>query len=73
MSARMGCRKHGYIQGDTPVFEHVSRYGAAFNRMLIYRGVNLHCADIDDSFSFAPNPNDGRLTLNAFISPATAA
>jgi hypothetical protein len=68
-----GLPEDGYIQGDTPVFEHVSRYAAQFNRMLIYRGVNLHCADIDNAFSFAANPHDGRLTVNAFLSPAEAA
>ena len=57
----------GYINGDTPLFERVADYAAAFNRMLVYWGGNLHSANIGEAFARDPDPRRGRLTLNLFL------
>lgn len=56
-----------YVCGDTDHFERITRYGAAFNRLLVYRGNALHSADIAPDFAFDPDPRRGRLTLNLFF------
>lgn len=56
----------GYINGSTPVFERTASYDAAFNRLVMYRGFNLHSGNIAADFSFDANPKTGRLTLNTF-------
>ena len=56
-----------YICGDDPRFERTSIFDAAFNRVLIYRSINLHSADIGPAFIFDANPTSGRLTANTFF------
>jgi hypothetical protein len=55
-----------YINGDTPMFERVASFDAAFNRMLIYRSISLHSADIARDFGYDAEPRTGRLTANTF-------
>ena len=38
-----------------------------FNRVLIYRSMTLHSADIAEDFDFDPDPRTGRLTVNALF------
>jgi hypothetical protein len=57
-----------YIAGDTPMFEQIGHYGAKFNRAILYRGNTLHCADIVPGMMLSPDPTQGRLTVNSFIS-----
>ena len=64
--ARFG-EPQGYICGDSPIFERVADYEAVFNRMLIYRGRNLHSASLGPDFGCDPDPRTGRLTLNLFL------
>jgi Family of unknown function (DUF6445) len=56
-----------YICGDDPLFERTASFDAAFNRVLIYRSINLHSADIGSMFHFDANPRSGRLTANTFF------
>jgi Family of unknown function (DUF6445) len=56
-----------YVNGDTPLFERIARFEAAPNRMLIYRSISLHSADIAQDFSFDSDPRRGRLTANTFF------
>jgi len=56
-----------YINGDTPLFEEVSRQQGVFNRMLAYRRTSLHCGCIAPGFAFDPNPRSGRLSVNGFL------
>ena len=56
-----------YVCGDDPLFERTASFDAAFNRVLIYRSINLHSADIGPMFNFDSNPRSGRLTANTFI------
>jgi hypothetical protein len=56
-----------YICGDDARFERIASFDAAFNRVLIYRSINLHSANIASAFSFDGNPRRGRLTANTFF------
>ncbi|HEY2679427.1 MAG TPA: DUF6445 family protein [Steroidobacteraceae bacterium] len=56
-----------YLCGDDAMFERISTFDAAFNRVLIYRSINLHSADIGSAFGFDANPKTGRLTANTFF------
>jgi len=56
-----------YIVGDTPIYERIFGSPAVFNRALIYRGRNLHSADIPPEAELDPHPRRGRLTLNGFL------
>ncbi len=58
-----------YIDDGAPLFERTGKIDAMFNRMLIYRGVNLHCSAIPDSSLLSSDPRKGRLTINAFLAP----
>jgi hypothetical protein len=65
--AELGVPPAKYICGDDPRFERTASFNAAFNRVLIYRSINLHSADIASTFHFDPNPRSGRLTANTFF------
>lgn len=56
-----------YITGDTALFEQAGHYAARFNRVIVYRGNTLHCADIPRDMALLPNPETGRLTINTFL------
>jgi hypothetical protein len=56
-----------YICGDDPRFERTASFAAAFNRVIIYRSINLHSADIGPGFRFDLSPRTGRLTANTFL------
>jgi Family of unknown function (DUF6445) len=56
-----------YICGDDPMFIQTAAFPAVFNRVLIYRSVNLHSADIRPGFACDPHPRTGRLTANTFF------
>ena len=60
-----------YITGSSPAFERLGGSEGRFNRLIIYPGALLHCADIDPSFTFASDPRTGRLTGNIFIRAET--
>jgi len=65
--ASLGAPPCGYICGDSPMFERTASFAAAFNRILIYRSLNLHSADIPRRFRFDADPRCGRLTANTFF------
>jgi hypothetical protein len=56
-----------YICGDSPLFEPTASFAAAYNRLLVYRSINLHSADIGPGFRFDPDARSGRLTANTFF------
>jgi hypothetical protein len=56
-----------YICGDDPMFERTACFEAAYNRVLVYRSINLHSADIRPGFCFDRTPRSGRLTANTFF------
>ena len=57
----------GYVRGSTSLFEQIGAVPAAFNRMVIYRSRTLHSGHIPEDFSFSPQPDSGRLTVNIFL------
>jgi hypothetical protein len=65
--ASLGPPPAKYICGDDPMFERTVSFAAAFNRVIIYRSINLHSADIGPTFAFDRNPLHGRLTANTFF------
>jgi len=66
--ARLGLPGARYITSDTPMYERIFGSPAVFNRALIYRGRNLHSADIAPTANLDADPRRGRLTLNGFLS-----
>ena len=56
-----------YIDGPTEHFERIAHYEAAFNRALVYRGVNVHAAHIARDYAYDPDPRTGRLTANTLF------
>jgi Family of unknown function (DUF6445) len=62
-----GPQAPAYINGDTTLFERLGSVDAMFNRLLIYRSVNLHSGNIGRDFGFERDVRKGRLTLNTFM------
>jgi hypothetical protein len=65
--AALGSPPFRYICGDDAMFERIACFAAAFNRVLVYRSIDLHSADIRPGFHFDHNPRSGRLTANTFF------
>jgi hypothetical protein len=65
--AALGSLPAKYICEDDPMYEHIARFEAVFNRVLVYRSIDLHSADIRPGFHFSGNPRSGRLTANTFF------
>lgn len=65
--AALGPPPSGYVGGDDARFERIAAFEAVFNRVLVYRGLSLHSADIGPDASFDADPRTGRLTANAFF------
>ena len=68
--ARVGLPQQDYLRADNALFEQIASYDAAFNRVLIYRGVTLHSGMIPAACAFSEDPRKGRLTVNTFLAPA---
>lgn len=69
--AEFGPPAPAYITGSSPAFERIGRCDGAFNRIVIYQGALLHCAEIASDFAFDADPRRGRLTGNIFIRALT--
>ncbi len=67
---RLGAPPPAYICGDTELFEQTARFGAAFNRALIYRGRLLHSGAISAGRELSNDPLRGRLTIASFLAVA---
>jgi hypothetical protein len=65
--ASQGLPPAQYINGDTPVFERLASFDGIFNRLIVYRSISLHSADVPADFLFDANPITGRLTANTFF------
>lgn len=65
--ASLGAATPRYICGDDARFTRTAAFAAEFNRVLVYRSINLHSADIAPGFRFKGNPRTGRLTANTFF------
>lgn len=58
----------GYVNGDTDLFECVRTVEARYNRALLYRSWNLHSGAISADAPLLADPQEGRLTVTAFLS-----
>jgi hypothetical protein len=56
-----------YCHGDTPWFEWIDEVEAQPDRLILYRGRQLHSGVIPDPARLSANPRDGRLTINMFL------
>jgi hypothetical protein len=65
--AALGPPPPRYITDDTDMFERIGSFEAAFNRMLIYRSISLHSADIAPGYEGQADARAGRLTANIFF------
>lgn len=65
-------RAHGmpaarYHHGDSPWFEQIDEVAAAPDRLVLYRGRQLHSGVIPDPAALSADPRTGRLTINMFL------
>jgi hypothetical protein len=65
-------RAHGmpprrYCHGDTDWFEMIDEVEAMPDRLILYRGRQLHSGVIPDPAKLSSNPKEGRLTINMFL------
>lgn len=57
----------GYVDGDTAQFVRTRLVEAAFNRVIVYRSCLLHSGHIARPEALSPDPREGRLTANIFL------
>ncbi len=65
-------RVHGtpparYYHGDDGWFERIDEVAAAPDRLVLYRGRQLHSGVIPDPAALSADPATGRLTINMFL------
>jgi Family of unknown function (DUF6445) len=65
-------REHGmpparFCYGDTDWFETIDEVEAAPDRLVLYRGRQLHSGVIPDPTVLSSDPKEGRVTINMFL------
>lgn len=58
----------GYMQDAPAHYTQTAAFGAAFDRLLVYRSCILHCGRIPEAMPLIADPRQGRLTSNIFVS-----
>lgn len=58
---------HGYINGDSALFERIDQVDGVFNRLVVYRRNSLHSGNIDNARVPPADVLAGRLSINSFI------
>jgi Family of unknown function (DUF6445) len=56
-----------YCHGDSTWFEMIDEVEAKPDRLILYRGRQLHSGVIPDPAKLSSNPKEGRLTINMFL------
>jgi Family of unknown function (DUF6445) len=56
-----------YYHGDSDWFEQIDEVDAQPDRLILYRGRQLHSGVIPDPAVLSPDPRQGRLTINMFL------
>ncbi|MCK0127587.1 DUF6445 family protein [Erythrobacter sp. F6033] len=56
-----------YVTDGAPHFERTHATSGTFNQAVFYRGNVLHSGVIDNNLPLPENPQNGRLTINAFL------
>lgn len=59
-----------FCYGDTDWFELIDEVDAAPDRLVLYRGRQLHSGVIPDASLLSSDPRKGRLTINMFLNGA---
>ncbi len=64
--------KHGlppmeYMLSGEPLFDRIAVYPPRFNRLLFYRGIQLHSGSITAPDKLSSDPARGRLTITSFF------
>jgi len=62
-----GPEQAGYITGDDPHYEQLTSVSAALDKVIVYRSRILHSGQIPGDLPLVPDPREGRLTANIFI------
>jgi hypothetical protein len=57
----------GYVGADSPHFDRTAAVEAAMNRLVVYRSRVLHSGQIPPDAPLSPDPRQGRLTANIFV------
>lgn len=57
----------GYVTADDPDYAQIAMIAARFDRLLVYRSNQLHCAYVPPRMPLMADPEHGRLTANLFI------
>lgn len=56
-----------YIDGDSPQYERIAAFDAAFDRLIVYRSRTFHSGRIRPGQALSEDPRQGRLTANIFV------
>lgn len=56
-----------FCYGNTDWFEMIDEVDAVPDRLVLYRGRQLHSGVIPDPAALSPDPRNGRLTINMFL------
>lgn len=65
--AKDGLPPAQYFSGQTQRFARIGQAGAAFNRLIIYRGIQLHSGDILQADHVGDDLSRARITINTFL------
>lgn len=66
---RTGLPPRAYTTDGAPLFKRIHASEGRFNEAIFYRGNLLHSGLIDARADLSPDPQKGRLTINAFFRP----
>lgn len=62
-----GLPPQAYLTDGAPLFDRIATVEARFNRLVFYRGVQLHSGAIVQPERLSPDPAKGRLTITSFF------
>ena len=67
-----GLPPKAYVTDGEPYFQRTFATEGRYNQAVFYRGNILHSGVIDNETPLPANPDEGRLTINAFLRPPSA-
>lgn len=66
-TAEHGLPAEAYVSDGAPLFERLHTVNARFNRLVFYRGSQLHSGAIENPMALDADPARGRLTITSFF------